>query len=255
MRSAYIRRYFQIVILILIFLISAIVEAKPVVIYSKGKLSIKAYNQPLISLLYSMSQVTGIKFYVSKKLQAELVNINISNRPVEDALKILLKNFNYATIYTKKDGTWEISAVTVYPRSGKKGDLIPTFGGADKVVLSKNRLMKYPIQIVTYGTIPKDGGVLVPARMMIKKVGSYKVLYGKGVPASILTLQASFEEREMRMYKDLIMLKCKIDSTKDPKRKEILSMIYAEKARHFYMLKKAHLNKIETLKRIYESRK
>ncbi|GAB6162849.1 hypothetical protein JCM12298_20090 [Desulfothermus naphthae] len=253
MRSAHIRRYFQ--ILILILLISAIAEAKPVVVYSKGRLSIKAYNQPLISVLYSMSQVTGIKFYVSKKLEAELVNINISNRSVKDVLQMVLKNFSYATVYTKKDGSWKISTVTVFPRSGKKGNLIPTFAGTDRAVLLKNRLMKYPIQIVTYGTIPKNGGILVPARMMIKKTMRKEALYGKGVPASILNLQVSFEESEMRMFKDLIMLKCKIDSTKDPERKKSLSMVYAEKTRHFYMLKKAHFNKIEALKRIYESRK
>jgi len=244
-----IKRYFQIIILIL--LISAIAEAKPVVVYSKGKLSVKAYNQPLMSLLYSMSQVTGIKFYVSKKLQAEVVNINISNRRVEDVLKMVLKNFSYATVYTKKDGSWEISAVTVYPKSGKKEYLIPTFAGTDR----DDVVSKYPIQIVTYGTIPKDGGILVPARMMIKKTESKETLYGKGVPASILNLQASFEESEMRMYKDLIMLKCQMDSAKNPEQKKTLSMVYAEKARHFYMLKKAHLNKIEALKRIYESRK
>ncbi len=241
---------------LLVLVIASSVRAKPAVTYLKGLLCVKAHNEPLSSLLYSMSQVTGIKFYVSKRLQPELINVDISNRPVEDVLKMILKNFSYATVYTRKGGSWKISAVTVYPRSGKKEDLVPAFAATGKTVLSENRLKRYPIQIVTYGTIPKDGGILVPARMMIKRAGSPKqVLYGKGVPASILNLQASFEEGEMEMYKDLIMLKCQMDPVKDPEQKEALSMAYAEKARHFYMLKKAHLNKIEALRRIYESRK
>ena len=46
----------------------------------------------------------------------------------------------------------------------------------------------------------------------------------------------------------------KIEAAQDPDRKEAFAMAYADEVEKFYAMKKANLNKIEALKRIYQAR-
>ena len=82
-------------------LLSASSEALPRVTYSDGFISVKARKVPIATLLLSISEATGINIYVSKDLPPKLVSACISKKPLEDALKRILRDFSYA-VYTQR---------------------------------------------------------------------------------------------------------------------------------------------------------
>lgn len=238
--------------LVIIFVCSSLLAA-PKVSLKDDKISISVKDESLSSVLYSISQATGIEIYIAEDVPLKPISIDLSNMPIEEAFKRILKGYNYATVHERYKGGWKVSAINVYGSSLEKGKM-------QKVVDSSKLLESKEggdlVKVVTYGSIGDGGKVLVPVRMKVAGSGGSKgEPSSEGLDPRLLQLQTEFEERELNTFNELLLITSKLENAKDPDERKALSLQYASKAGDFYELKKAHLNKVESLKRILKTRR
>jgi hypothetical protein len=67
-------------------------------------------------------------------------------------------------------------------------------------------------------------------------------------------LQKQLEHQENRQYAELLLRQKKIEAAQDAETREALALSYADEVQKFFEIKKANLNKIEGLKRIYQAK-
>jgi len=225
--------------------------------YAKGNLTVRAVDTPLTSLLASITEATGIKVFLSTELRHATVSARVVDRELEEGLKSVLRGLNYAVIYRKKGDAWEISALKIYP-PGKHGGPLMAIGNGKKgpfVSAGKKpakRVRFYPGDETAAFGRPGDGGLIAPARTTAADPSNTDRRIQTDTPW--FQIQMEQERRESQKYRELTLLKQKLGATRDPDRKAALSMAYAEAVNKFYAMKKAHLNKIEALKRIYRNK-
>ena len=218
-----------------------------------GRLTLEADQTPLFQLLEVISKSAGVDVYVSKGLSPGNVSARISDQPLDDALKSILLGFNYAAIYTKKGDEFRISAIKIYAEGQQGGEVVPLYTGNSTTVYSENGLrgetrtvfVSSTGEIITKGGLEKKG-VLAPSQTELNTD-----TVGQGTLQSPwFATKVQLEQQEMEKFQELQKLQKQLESTDDPDRKKALTMIYTDETAKFYEMKKANLNKVESMKRI-----
>lgn len=237
------------------FLNTARAGDRPEVSYSDGLLSVKAVNTPLLPVLESIGKAAGVEIFVSRNLKPGDISIQITDEPLEDTLKQMLRGLNYAAIYSKDMDSWRMIALKVFPEgqySGKMVSLLSQTGNLEMPMKDtdiKTVLFPSGDEFRTYGKLG-NGGHLIPAR----SVPNTSDLAAADLNAHWFQLQKQLERKEAQKYEELMLLERKLEAAQDPDRKDALAMDYADEVAKFYDMKKAHLNKIESIKRIQHFR-
>jgi len=238
---------------------SAMAEKKnsiPEMLYSDGRITLKAIDAPLLALIKTISKSAGFDVFIAKDFISGNISANIEDQPLEDALKHILINCSYAAIYSKNVDSFQMTALKIYPKGRYNGDVVLVFSdgreteAAMKAKGTKTVLVSSGKDIITYGAL-KEGGLLIPSLSLPNQDADAFV----PADAPWFGLQKQMEHKEIRMYEDLMLMRKKMENANDPVRKETLALAYAEEVDRFYAMKAAHLNKIEGLKRISQSRK
>jgi len=225
---------------------------KPEVGYAEGRLSVRADGTPLLSVLEAISKSTEIDILVSPELQGKDVTIEIVDVPLEDALKRVLRGINYAAIYGKEGDSWYITTLKLYPKGKYSGEVIsvyPKEASAEirEIGETKTVVVSSVGEVTTYGSL-EETGRLVPSQTVLKGEGN------SVRDTAWFSLQMQQERKEMEEYRKLMREKMRMEATRDPERRKALAMAYAEQLKKFEEMKAAHLNKIESLKRIEQFR-
>ncbi len=231
-------------------------QEKGSVRFAENRLSVAADKMPLTELLKEISESASINIYVSKDLQPVNVTVNLSDSPLEDALKVILRGYNYAGIYQKNGESWQITAVKVYPTGQPGGTLLRLGDQGSKVIskdpraVTKTVIVSSGMDVITYGGIEGNEGILVPSMT----VPNPSVGPTDSLNQPWFALQKQLEKKEFEEYQKLKLMHKKVAEADDPEKQETLAIMYADEARKFYDMKQSHLNKIEAMKRISESR-
>lgn len=237
---------------------AAVDTKKHMVNFNENQLSVTADRVPLTDLLEEISDRASIEVFVSEDVQPDSVTVNIANRSLEDALKMILRGYNYAGIYQKTDdASWRMTSIKIYP-AGRPGGMLRKLSGREKgapVVRDHRTVTKTVIvssgqDMITYGGIAGKDGVLVPSMT----VPNPEIGVTDSVNKPWFALQKQLERKEFQKYQELRHMQRQVEQTQDPGRQETLALIYADEARKFYEMKQANHNKIEAMKRIEESR-
>lgn len=224
---------------------------KPVLSFQDGRITVKASGTPLLQLLKEVSKTTGVEIAVAEKLRPGLINADIDNKPLEDALKSLLKGYNYAAIYSKKGSAWQLTSLKIYPGGTFTGKVVPVLPEtarikkADRGKLFKTVMVGSGEEFVTYGNL-QSRGILIPSQTV---PGDAYQGPESGI-SPIFFLQKDLERKEAQHYQELMLLREKIASAKDPEKRLALLQVYADEANKFKEMKASHINRIEALKRI-----
>jgi len=223
--------------------------------YSNGLLSVKAVKTPLLPVLKSIGKAAGVEILVSQDLKPGDISIEFVDEPIESALKRVLRGLSYAAVYFKEKDSWRMTALKVFPEgqySGKMVSILAQTGTSEMPVKDteiKTVLFPSGDEFRTYGKLGK-GGHLIPAR----SVPNTSDIAAADMNTPWFMLQKQLERKEARKYEELMLFERKVEAAQDPDRKEALAMAYADEVEKFYAMKKANLNKIEALKRIYQAR-
>ena len=223
--------------------------------YSNGLLSVKAVKTPLLPVLESIGKAAGVEILVSQDLKPADISIQFADEPLEDALKRVLRGLSYAAVYSKDRDSWRMTALKVFPEGRYSGEMVSILsqtGNSKKPAKGteiKTVLFPSGDEFRTYGKLGK-GGHLIPAR----SVPNTSDIAAADLNAPWFMLQKQLERKEARKYEELMLFERKVEAAQDPDRKEAFAMAYADEVEKFYAMKKANLNKIEALKRIYQAR-
>ena len=230
-------------------------ENTPEVKFQDGLLTVKAVKTPLLQVLESIGNATGVDIFVSKDLTPSDISIQFADEPLEEALKRVLRGLNYAAVYTKGKASWQITSLKVFPKgqySGKVASLLSQTSNSKTTAndaTSKTVFFNSDGRSIIYGKLG-GGGNLIPSR----SVPGTSDQATAALNAPWFQLQKQFERKEVRKYEELMLLEKKLEAARDSDRKDALAMAYADEVEKFYTMKKIHLNKIEALKRIYQAR-
>ncbi len=94
---------------------------RPVIQVEKGRLTASVNNLPLIDVLESLADQTGIGFEIYGE-EDRKVTINYLDIPMAEGLKRLLRPYNHIILYTSKPSQSQgprINKIIVYDQSGK----------------------------------------------------------------------------------------------------------------------------------------
>lgn len=226
---------------------------KPGTTYKDGRLTLEATATPLLQVLEILSRSAGIDIFVAKGFQGGNVSCQVADEPLEDALKSILRGYNYAAVYAKEGDAFRVAALKIYPEGSQRGDMTQIFAGSHSTPFTetgkggetKTVLVSSGDEVITRGSL-KQSGILMPSRMELN--------VPEGQPAPVAApwfqLQAQLERQEAGRYEELMVLQKRLEAAGDPDLKNNLSMIYADQLAKYHALKRVNLNKIEALKRI-----
>lgn len=97
----------------LFFLVYAPVTASPFEIkFQNEKFTINAENIPIVEILKKISSYTGLKIITSTDID-EQISFRIENKSAEEVLKNLLKNYNFALLFVKNQGSIVLDSVNI----------------------------------------------------------------------------------------------------------------------------------------------
>jgi len=220
--------------------------------YKNGLTTLEADRTPLMDVLMALTEASGIEILVSKEIVPGEVSLVLVDEPTELVLKRLLRGYSYAVVYAKRRDAWQVASVKIYPEGQQGGEvmaLAPRSAPGDAPATAL-RTVLYPSgeEFVTYGKIDTKG-LVIPSRTVPANSGKPPADFN----APWFKLQKQLEYDENRRYAELVMLQQKIQHAENPAARDALAMSYADEVAQFFTIKKANLNKIEALKRIYES--
>jgi hypothetical protein len=228
---------------------------KPGAKFAGGNLTLEAKNATVGELLETLARTAGVDVFVARGFQTagERVTLQIEGVPIEEAIRRILAGYSYAAIYVKEGDDFRIAALKIYPEGQQGGEVVPLFsGGRTPVFEEKNRrgetvtvLVDARGDIVTRGNLTARKGALGPSQTEVSPQARTADLQA---PWFAFQLQA--EQDEVERFSELLLLRKQAESTADPKRKQALSMVYADEVAKFQAFKKANLNKVESLKRM-----
>ncbi|MBU0652474.1 MAG: STN domain-containing protein [Proteobacteria bacterium] len=230
---------------------------RPGATYTGGNLTLEAKNATVGELLETIARTAGIDIFVAQGFQTagQKMTIQISGEPLEEAIRRILRGYNYAAIYEKDGNEFRIAALKIYPEGQASGAVVPLFsGGRTTVYEEKNRrgetvtvLVNAGGDIVTWGSAAARRGMVGPSQTEI--TGSLPPSEGLQSPWFVLQLQQ--EKAEAERFNELLLLRRQAEAASDdPKRQQALTMAYADEVAKFQAFKIANMNKVESLKRI-----
>lgn len=239
----------------LLILASATAWAAPAgkVNYENEKLTVQAEQTPLFSLLESIRTATGMEIYLEEGVRPQKVSASFHNRPLRQALMRVLGTNSYALVYSKQGQAWVPSRLEVYPPGQRSGNLKPMGGdAAASAALDQDETMTVLVdsghETITHNSGVRKSGLLAPSRTEVVNQDLAENL----VEQPWFALQQQAESFEARQHRELMLLEQKMNGAGDPKKKEALSTVHAHKMQEFYEQKRAHQNKVESMKRLQE---
>jgi hypothetical protein len=229
---------------------------KPGAKYVGGNLTMEAKSATVGEILEGIAKTARVDIFVARGFQTaqERLTFQFEGEPLEEAVKRILRGYNYAAIYEKEGDDFRIAALKIYPEGQAGGEVIPLFsGGRTPLYEEKNRrgetvtvLVNAAGDIVTRGNMTARRGSIGPSQTEFAAA----VSPGADLSAPWFALQLQQEQAEAARFADLLMLRRQVESATDPKQREALTMVYADEVAKFQIFKKANTNKVESLKRI-----
>ena len=218
--------------------------------FNNGRLSLDVQQEPFFAVLQKISEQTGVRFFVSEDITPGRIDTFVNRKPLQEGLRKLLTNHNYAMIFSKSDQGWQVASVEIYPRGHQDGVLHP-IPVQDKVLhladgkTGKRVLVTSTSDMVTYGRI-EDHGLLQPSRTIAAKPEKAR----QHMNEDWFVTQKQLEVQEQEAYQELIYAKNRLDAVADPDRKAALQAAYNARLNQFYRQKESNTNRIEAIKRI-----
>jgi type II secretory pathway component GspD/PulD (secretin) len=226
--------------------------AKGSVTFKDNRLSLSASNTPLTELLVEIGSAAGVDIYLSTMVRPGNITLRTENLSLEDSFKRLLKEYSYAAVFTGSENRWKISTIKIFPKGKYEGELVPLVAGktdpvdTDRttrtVFVTEGREMPF-----TSG-LPKRGVVAPSAALAALPAGS------SAENAPWVILQQQFAQEQARAYQEQMLLKQQIEATTDDEKREALALMYADEVTKFQAMQAAHINQIESIKRIYSAK-
>lgn len=234
---------------------SAVAMVRPGATYAGGNLTLEAKNATVGELLETIARTAGIDIFVGPGFQAagQKMSLKISDEPLEEAIRLILRGYNYAAIYEKEGNAFRVAALKIYPEGMATGAVVPLYsGGRTAVYEEKNKrgetvtvLVNAGGEMITHGGLEKRGA-LVPSQSVLNPAmdpaATLKTPWG--------ALQLQLESEETAQFRDLMLLQKRLAAAQDPGLQKSLTLIFADETTKFYAAKRANINKIESLKRI-----
>ena len=229
---------------------------RPGATYAAGNLTLEAKNATVGELLETIARTAGVDIFVAPGFQTagEKMTLQISGEPLEEAIRRILRGYNYAAIYEKEGNDFRIAALKIYSEGQVSGAVVPLFsGGRTPVYEEKNRrgetvtvLVNAGGNIITRGNMTARRGAIGPSQTEVAATAPP----GEGLQSPWFALQLQQEQAETERFADLLMLRRQAEIATDPQQRQALAMVYADEVAKFQTFKKANLNKVESLKRI-----
>jgi hypothetical protein len=229
---------------------------KPGAKYTGGNLTLEAKNATVSELLETIARTAGVDIFVAPGFQTagQKMTIQISDEPLEEAIRRILSGYNYAAIYEKEGNDFRIAALKIYPEGQALGAVVPLFsGGRAPIYEEKNRrgetvtvLVNTGGEIVTRGSAAARRGMVGPSQTEISATAPPSA----GLQSPWFSLQLQQEQAEAERFSELLMLRRQAEAATDPKQRQALAMVYADEVAKFQTFKRANLSKVESLKRI-----
>jgi len=232
---------------------------KPGIKYAQGNITLEAKRATVNEVLEAIARTAGIDVFVARGFQpaGDSFTFRMVNEPLEDGIKKVLRGYNYAIIYAKEGDDFRIVALKIYPEGQQGGEVVPLFsGGRAPVYEEKGRrgeirtvMVNSGGEIITHGNLQKKGA-LTPSQTEIDPLAAPT----GSLQSPWFAMKVQLEQQEAEKFQELQMLQKQLDSTSDADRKKALSMVYADEMSKFYTMKRANMNKVESLKRITQFR-
>ncbi|MEI7670594.1 MAG: STN domain-containing protein [Deltaproteobacteria bacterium] len=221
--------------------------------YRDGRLTLSVKNVPLTRVLEDLYRAAGFDVYMAKGLATGTVSVDVQNQPLEEALKSILRGYNYAAIYVKEGEDFRITALKLYKEGGQGGELAPLFASRPAATYSEPGRVGETRTV----TVSSDGGVtvqggftkrgpLAPSQMIATREDA--TLPGLNTPW--VAMQADIQTRESELFQQLLYLQKQWESAKDSEEKKMAFMKYTDQVSKFQLQQKANVNKVEALKRL-----
>jgi hypothetical protein len=232
---------------------------KPGATYAGGNLTLEAKSATVGEILETIARTAGVDIFVAQGFQTagQQMTLQISGEPLEEAIRRILRGYNYAAIYEKEGNDFRIAALKIYPEGQMSGAVVPLFnGGRTAVYEEKTRrgetvtvMVSTGGEMITHGGLEKNG-LLVPSQSVPNPATDPAATLQKPWVA----LQLQLESQEAARFHDLLLLQRRLEGAVDPDLKKTLTLIYADETVKFQAFKRANLSKVESLKRITQFR-
>ena len=189
--------------------------------YAGGNLTLEAKNATVGELLETIARMAGIDIFVTQGFQStgQKMTLRIEGEPLEEAVRRILRGYNYAAIYIKEGNDFRIAALKIYPEGQQGGEVVPLFsGGRTSVFEEKNRrgetvtvMVSSGGEVITHGGLEKKG-LLIPSQSILNLAESPEAALNQ----PWFALQLQLESREAAQYQNLMLLQKRLESAADP---------------------------------------
>jgi hypothetical protein len=223
--------------------------------YRDGRLTLSVREMPLTRILENLYRTAGIDVFMAKGLTPGPVSADVKNQPLDEALKTILRDYNYAAIYVKEGDGFRITALKLFKEGEQGGEVVPLFAGNPAAVYAdsaRNGEMRTVFvsssRDVTIQGEFKKRGLLVPSRMTVAQESAGPLLEGLHNPW--MAMQADIQTQESEQFQQLLYLQKQLEGAKSAEEQRIASQLYTDQAAKFQLQKRANVNKVEALKRL-----
>jgi len=224
--------YITTLVLIVFFTAFDTCLSAPIVEFSNDKLTVRAENDSLVRLLEEVAKKTNVVIFVSKEFNPGPLTIQLDKVPLEQAFKRLLKQYDFATIYNKKEDVFIISALKVYPKGKTSGNM--------DVLISRSIPSGETGQDLTGSSKPVVPGTSLP--------GQY-VAYVSKKDQSLIPAAHGFEITEEKASKKINELRQTISQTDNDVEKDMLTLELMNRLAGFEDMQRKHSDTLESLYR------
>ncbi len=205
--------------------------------FSDNKLTVMAENASMVHVLEEVAKKANIAIFVSEEFNPGPVTIQITEVPLEQAFKKLLKEHNFVTVYNKAGGDFTVTALKVYPKgksTGKMDALITETVPAENISTDAAVSVQDP---PVSATVP---GEIIP--------GAY-VQFASKKDKSMIQMAHGFEQTEETAVKEINELKQKVSQTQDEVEKDTLNLELMNRVVAFQDMQREHGDAMESLYR------
>jgi hypothetical protein len=222
----------------------------PRIRFSDGYLTINATKTPLIPLLESLSEASGIEILIAEDLGPHEVTANFLNVPLEEALKRMLRGLNHALVYEKRENILRLRTLKIYPDGKETGAMIPVTARvappdkkarqseADAVIVRSGEEAFSRSEIHGYSGYPES-----PSEHLSPTSSR-----------ALVSMQEQLYNKEIEQHQKMLLMSKKAASPRDAEGRDAMNQAVLEEAVRLHQIKSSNLNKVEALKRILESR-
>ena len=217
--------------------------------YFEGRVTLTARQAPLFGVLRALADATGIAVSATEDFVPGSVNLELIDEPLEEALKRILRETNYAAVYAREGETYRLAALKIYPSGRLSGELVPVAQPAGEALqpalqpFDQIVLVRSGEEIATFrkgaGRAPGDYGLLLPENFFNLKTAEYSG-----------TLGGELQMQETRAFEEIELLRNRIDETQNMDTKQALSLVLAQKLDDFDTLQRSNHNQMEALYRL-----